>query len=106
MPLSYIEQNIMKTRLISLSLTLTLAILSHAALAADIVSATLEVKGMTCASCPLTVKQLLKKQPGVTEASVDYKLQIAQIKFDPDKTQPERLAKAVTDIGFPTNVKK
>ena len=96
----------MKTRLISLSLTLTFAILSPAALAADIGSATLEVKGMTCASCPLTVKQLLKKQPGVTEASVDYKLQIAQIKFDPDKTQPERLAKAVTDIGFPTTVKK
>ena len=96
----------MKTRLIRLALALTIGVVSHVALAAEIVSATLEVNGMTCASCPLTVKQLLKKQPGVTEASVDYKLQIAQIKFDPDKTQPERLAKAVTDIGFPTNVKK
>ena len=96
----------MKTHLISLAVALTIGVVSHVALAAEIVSATLEVKGMTCASCPLTVKQLLKKQPGVTEASVDYKLQIAQVKFDPDKTQPERLAKAVTDIGFPTNVKK
>ena len=96
----------MKTRLISLAVALTIGVVSNVVLAADIISATLEVKGMTCASCPLTVKQLLKKQPGVTEASVDYKLQIAQIKFDPDKTQPERLAKAVTDIGFPTTVKK
>ena len=96
----------MKTRLISLAVALTIGVVSNVVLAADIISATLEVKGMTCASCPLTVKQLLKKQPGVTEANVDYKLQIAQIKFDPDKTQPERLAKAVTDIGFPTTVKK
>ena len=96
----------MKTRLISLAVALTIGVVSHVALAAETVSATLEVKGMTCASCPLTVKQLLKKQPGVTEASVDYKLQIARIAFDPDKTQPERLAKAVTDIGFPTTVKK
>ena len=96
----------MKTHLISLAVALTIGVVSPVALAAEIGSATLEVKGMTCASCPLTVKQLLKKQPGVTAASVDYKLQIAQIKFDPDKTQPERLAKAVTDIGFPTTVKK
>ena len=96
----------MKTRVISLAVALTIGVVSPAALAAETVSATLEVKGMTCASCPLTVKQLLKKQPGVAEASVDYKLHIAQIKFDPDKTQPERLAKAVTDIGFPTTVKK
>ena len=94
------------TKLKLLLASVTLALLSHAAMAIDSRSATLEIKGMTCASCPLTVKQLLKKQPGVTEASVDYKLQIAQVKFDPDKTQPERLAKAVTDIGFPTNVKK
>ncbi len=69
-------------------------------------SATLEVKGMTCSACPLTVKQLLKKQPGVSEAGVDLKTQTALVKFDPDKIQPEQLAKAVSDIGFPTTVKK
>ena len=96
----------MKTRFISLAVALTFAVVSHVALAAEIASATLEVNGMNCASCPLTVKQLLKKQPGVTEAGVDYKLQIAQVKFDSDKTQPERLAEAVSDIGFPTTLKK
>lgn len=85
---------------------LTIALLSHSAFAGDIRSATLEVSGMTCASCPLTVKQVLKKQPGVSEASVDYKSHSAHVKFDPDKIQPEQLAKAVTDIGFPTTVKK
>ena len=83
-----------------------LVIFSHIAMAGDIRTATLEVKGMTCASCPLTVKQILKKQPGVSEASVDYKSQVAQVKFDADKVQPEQLAQAVTNIGFPTTVKK
>ena len=92
----------MKTFIISIIISL----LSHSAIAGDLRSATLEVKGMTCASCPLTVKQILKKQPGVSEASVDYKSQIALVRFDPDTVQPEQLAKAVTDIGFPTTVKK
>ena len=94
------------TKLKLLLASVTLALLSHAAMAIDSRSATLEIKGMTCASCPLTVKQLLKKQPGVSEASVDYKSQRAQVKFDPDKTQPEQLAKAISAIGFPTTVKK
>ena len=90
----------------SLFVGCTLAILSHAAMAGEISTATLEVKGMTCASCPLTVKQVLKKQPGVSDASVDYKSHLAQVKFDPEKIQPEQLAKAVADVGFPTTVKK
>ncbi len=94
------------TKLKLLFASVTLALLSHAAMAIDSRSATLEIKGMTCASCPLTVKQLLKKQPGVSEASVDYKSQSARVKFDPDKTQPEQLAKAISAIGFPTTVKK
>ena len=61
---------------------------------------------MTCASCPLTVKLALKKVSGVNNVSVDYKAHSAEIKFDPDKTGPDQLAKVVTDIGYPTTVKK
>lgn len=85
---------------------ITLPILSSVALAGDLRTATLEVSGMTCASCPLTVKQVLKKLPGVSEASVDYKTNTARVTFDRGKVQPEQLAKAVTDYGFPTKVKK
>lgn len=85
---------------------ISFAILSSAALAGELRTATLDVSGMTCASCPLTVKQVLKKQPGVSAASVDYKTHTAQVTFDRDKVQPEQLAKAVTDTGFPTKVRK
>lgn len=79
---------------------------SKFALAAETQSATLAVEGMTCAGCPITVKRLLKKVPGVSEVTVDAKTRLAQVKFDPDKTRPDQLAKAVTEIGYPTTVKK
>lgn len=79
---------------------------TNVAMAAEPQSTTLAVEGMTCAGCPITVKRLLKKVPGVSEVSVDAKTHLAQVKFDPDKTQPDQLAKAVTEIGYPTTVKK
>ena len=82
------------------------ALLSTNSFAGESQSVTLDVKDMTCASCPLTVKQALKKVSGVTEVHVDFKAQSAQVKFDPEKTQPDQLAKVVTDIGYPTSVKK
>lgn len=90
----------------TLFFSILLAVLANTAAAGELRSTTLVVRGMTCASCPLTVKQILKKQAGVSEATVDYKSQLAQVKFDPEKIQPEQLAKAATDIGFPTTVKK
>lgn len=90
----------------SLIVAVTLAIFSHVALAVETRTATLEVSGMTCAACPLTVKAALKKQPGVSEATVDFKTQRAEVKFDPAKVQAAQLAKAVTDAGFPATVKQ
>ena len=89
--------------LLALSL---LAIVSSTTAAGESRSATLDVQGMTCVSCPITVRTLLKKIPGVTEATIDYKTREAHIQFDPDKVRAEQLAKAVTEIGYPATVKK
>ena len=67
---------------------------------------TLDVKGMHCATCPLTVKVVLKKQPGVDEVKMDADNHTAEVKFDPAKTSPERLAKTVTEAGYPTAYRK
>ena len=90
----------------SLLTCFTLAIFSHVAMAAETRTATLDVNGMTCAVCPLTVKAALKKQPGVSEVNIDLKSHIAEVKFDPTKIRPAQLATAVTDAGFPATVKK
>ena len=90
----------------SLFIGITLAIFSQFVMAGETRTATLDVSGMTCSACPLTVKAALKKQPGVSEVNIDLKSHIAEVKFDPAKIQPAQLATAVTDAGFPTTVKK
>ena len=69
-------------------------------------SVTLDVKGMDCATCPITVKTVLKKQPGVTDVKVDFKKATAEITFDPDKVSREKLAQAVTEAGFPSTARR
>lgn len=85
-----------------------LAILSLplAASAAADAKAVLDVKGMHCATCPLTVKTLLKKQPGVEAVRVDARENTATVEFDSRRVTPEQLAKAVSDAGYPAQPRK
>lgn len=69
-------------------------------------SVTLDVKGMDCAACPITIKTVLKKQPGVSDVKVDFKKATAEVTFDPVKVTPQRLAESVTQAGFPSSVRK
>ena len=81
-------------------------LLSSVVHAADSATTQLDIKGMDCASCPLTVKVALKKVSGVTGVEVDYASHSAKVRYDPTKTQADILAKTVTDIGYPTSVRK
>jgi mercuric ion binding protein len=65
---------------------------------------TLEVKNMTCAVCPITVKKALEKVPGVTSVTVDFDKKSATVTFDPDKVSPATLAKATSDAGYPSTL--
>ena len=67
---------------------------------------TLDVKGMHCASCPPTVKVVLKKQPGVDDVKMDSEKHTAEVRFDPSKVSPERLAQVVTEAGYPATPRK
>jgi mercuric ion binding protein len=69
-------------------------------------TATLDVKGMTCAICPLTVRQVLLESTGVSQAKVDLKNAAATVTFDDAATSIERLANAVTEAGFPSALRK
>ncbi|HWH38624.1 MAG TPA: cation transporter [Usitatibacter sp.] len=76
------------------------------ALAAPTQQVVLDVKGMDCAACPITVKAVLRKQPGVEEAKVDLEKQIAEVRFDAAKVTPDKLAAAVSEAGFPASPRK
>ena len=65
---------------------------------------TLDVKNMTCAVCPITVKKALEKVAGVTSATVDFDKKTASVTFDLDKASSATLAKATSDAGYPSSV--
>lgn len=73
---------------------------------AGIQSVTLSVPGMTCASCPVVIKQTLNKVKGVTKAQVSFATKQAEVTFDDAQTNVQALIKATTDAGYPSDVKK
>lgn len=66
---------------------------------------TLSVPGMTCATCPITIRTALRKVLGVTDVTVSYERLEAVVTFDDTKTDAEALIKATTDAGYPSTVK-
>jgi mercuric ion binding protein len=81
-----------------------LLLLGGSALAAEPRTVTLGVEQMTCAACPITVRKALSHVAGVTQSTVDLKAHTATVTFDPAETNPEALATAVSQAGFPAKV--
>ena len=67
---------------------------------------TLSVPGMTCETCPITVKKALSKVDGVSKASVSFEQRAAVVTFDDAKTSVQKLTKATADAGYPSSVKQ
>lgn len=66
----------------------------------------LNVPGMTCAVCPVTVKKALQNVGGVIIVSVNFEKKFALITFDDLKTNVAQLINATTDAGYPSTVVK
>lgn len=80
----------------------------QAAGAATQETVTLDVKNMTCAMCPITVRKALEKVPGVIEAEAKYEgagVGWAKVTFDPARTTVDALTKATADAGYPSSLK-
>jgi mercuric ion binding protein len=60
---------------------------------------------MTCAACPLTVKQALNKVPGVSKTDVSFDRKQAVVTFDDNKASVAALTKATADAGYPSTAK-
>lgn len=67
---------------------------------------TLDVPGMNCGMCPITVKKALKQVPGVKTAKADLDTKQAVVTYDDARTTPEQLIKAATDAGYPATLKE
>ncbi len=65
----------------------------------------LEVPGMTCPSCPLTVQKSLQQLDGVLRADVSFEQKRALVQFDSSRVTVEQLLKATKQAGYPAFVK-
>lgn len=89
------------TKLKSAIAVICLSVLAAPAWAAS-KTVTLNVPGMTCPVCPITVKKALNKVNGVSKVEVSYEKKEARVTFDDAKTDTKALVKATTDAGFPS----
>ena len=69
-------------------------------------TATLKVPGMTCPTCPITVKKALQKVEGVSKIDVNYPQKEVVVTFDDAKTSEAALIKATASVGFPSQTAK
>ena len=62
--------------------------------------ATLDVEGMTCASCVGRVERALRKLPGVLSAEVNLAVNRAQVRYLPAMLDAQALVQAVVNAGY------
>jgi mercuric ion binding protein len=67
---------------------------------------TLNVSGMTCPTCPVTVKKALEKVSGVSKVEVRYEKKQVLVTFDDARTNTDALVKATTNAGYPSQPEK
>jgi len=59
-----------------------------------------EVQGMTCATCPLTVKAAVKKLKGINEVKASLEEKNAVVDFDSQKINASEIKKAIDGVGY------
>jgi Cu+-exporting ATPase len=62
--------------------------------------ATLEIRGMSCASCAAGIEKRLATLDGVEECSVNFATHRAAVGFDPKRSDTDRLVAAVEEVGY------
>ncbi len=83
---------------------LTLLLVSTSAWA-ETQTVTLDIPGMTCAACPITIKKALTRVEGVAIAEVNYKTRAATVTFDDVQTNAETIRQATGNIGYPSTIR-
>jgi mercuric ion binding protein len=66
----------------------------------------LSVPGMTCVTCPITVKKELSGVEGVIKVDVTFENREAVVTFDDAKTKVQALTQATENAGYPSAVKQ
>ena len=66
---------------------------------------TLNLQGMSCASCAANIERILNKTDGVISVSVNFPLEKAVVEFDSSRISVREIVAAVQGIGYGASVK-
>jgi len=69
-------------------------------------TATLHVSGMTCGTCPVSVRHRALQLKGVHTAIVDLDTATATVTYEDSEQSPQAIAQAITKLGYPATVRK
>lgn len=67
---------------------------------------TFAVDNMTCAACPYIVKNSMAAVGGVANVNVSFKAKTATVTFDDARTNPDAIAAASLNAGYPAHPKE
>jgi len=93
-------QSVFRTTFLFFTLVLGLVSLTQNVSATESKTVVLDVPGMTCKFCPITIRKALKKVDGVTKAKSEFETKTATVTFDPTKTNVKALMKATANAGY------
>ena len=78
---------------------------SAPAVTSTLTEVSFDVPGMTCATCPITVKIAMSGVEGVQSVEVDFDSRSAIVIFDPGLTNAAAIAEASAQAGYPADVR-
>ena len=53
-----------------------------------------------CATCKEIIEEAMANEDGIVEINVDTKYHMAKVTYDPKKQNPEKIKKAISELGF------
>lgn len=66
----------------------------------------LYINGMTCINCQTLIQNALKKQPGISQATVSYETETADILYDSSVISLEQIQGLIDELGYSASVQK
>ena len=78
-----------------------LIMFATSALAQDSTTAEIKIKtSAICKTCKKTIEKALANEKGVIKSDLEVKSKIATVTYDPKKTTPEQIRKAIANSGY------
>lgn len=59
-----------------------------------------QIPGMDCAACAVSIQKKLRQQVGIENAEVNYDTKTAVVQYDSTKLSPEKIVAAIDETGF------